>query len=200
MPCSEPADFTASYAGTKSERYRCCAVTIYGECVHEGGSASYSNDLENHYDAVRYFLRFLCHDTDIAEDLAQETYLRAYLHLSRHGRRIERPRQWLYKIARCAYVDHVRYESVRPKINEEMVEGIADARAERPPMAAEVRERIDELSQEIGRLDPLSRDLLVDFHIDGQCFAHLAARYGVSETMARVRVFRARRLLRRKCR
>src|SRR5258705_6088690 len=89
------------------EPHRQHFVSMCKECVHEGRGDLYSRGLENHYVAVHCFLVSLCRDGDVAEDLVQQTYLRAYQHLARHELRIERPRQWLLTIARCVYIDRV---------------------------------------------------------------------------------------------
>jgi len=141
---------------------------------------------------VLSFLRSLSRDASLAEDLTQETYLRAYVHLSLHPKVIDNPRPWLFTIARCTYIDWLRHESVRPRTSLEAMQVPADARAEPLVQAVQTREDMRELERSIALLDRLSRDLLVGHHVDGECFADLAARHGVSVTGARTRVFRAR--------
>jgi RNA polymerase sigma-70 factor (ECF subfamily) len=60
--------------------------------------------------------RFIAHlaDTRLAEDLAQETYLRALRGLARFEGRSS-ARTWLLSIARRVIVDHVRAAQARPR-------------------------------------------------------------------------------------
>ncbi|BCJ68682.1 sigma-70 family RNA polymerase sigma factor [Polymorphospora rubra] len=62
-------------------------------------------------------IRFLGHLTDAteAEDLAQETYLRAMKSLPRFAGRSS-AKTWLLSIARRVAVDHVRAVTVRPRV------------------------------------------------------------------------------------
>ncbi len=57
--------------------------------------------------AITGYLSNLLDDTDRAQELAQETFLRAYCALAR-GARVEHPRAWLYRIATNAARDHIR--------------------------------------------------------------------------------------------
>lgn len=174
-------------------------LRVAAACVRECESA-YGADgpLEREYDAVHRFLKVLCRDRHLAEDLVQQTYLRAYVHFARHDPVIERPREWLFTIARCAYIDYVRHRALRPEARPESLDFIADPRADREAEVVCVREAIAKLGRGIEELDPLSRALLLGYHIEGESFRDLAARHGLSRTAARVRVFRARRQLRRR--
>lgn len=166
-------------------------------CVCEE-QPSYGAVLTEHYEAVRCFLESLCRRADLSRDLAQETYLRAYAHLARHARRVERPREWLFTIARCTFIDHVRYAAVRPARCMESADRVEDVRALTAVEAAATEEERERLSHAIEQLSPVNRALVVGFHLAGEDFGVLAERHGLSRTAARVRVFRARRELRRR--
>jgi RNA polymerase sigma-70 factor (ECF subfamily) len=60
--------------------------------------------------------RFVAHlaNTDLADDLAQETYLRALRSMPRFAGRSS-ARTWLLSIARRVVIDHIRATSVRPR-------------------------------------------------------------------------------------
>lgn len=151
-------------------------------------------DLERHYRAVRAFLGSLTRKDDLADDLTQETYARAYAHLAKHGTKLGDSRPWLFTIAKRTYVDYVRHRVANPARDALSLDWEpVDTRAQRPEQPAYVHEDLERLGDAIEKLDPLSRDLLVGYHLDHEGFADLARRYGVSRTAARVRVFRARR-------
>jgi RNA polymerase sigma-70 factor (ECF subfamily) len=68
--------------------------------------------VDDHHAAIYRFLARLSRNTQLAEDLTQETFLRAY-RSSRQLRDAEAVRPWLYRIAWNAYLDHRRSERVR---------------------------------------------------------------------------------------
>lgn len=52
------------------------------------------------------YLRSLCHDHYLAEDLMQETFYRAYLYLE--NCREDKIKPWLFRVAYNAFVDYTR--------------------------------------------------------------------------------------------
>src|SRR5690606_9760305 len=52
------------------------------------------------------FLLSLCRDHHTAEDLVQETFLRAYLHVENYEN--ETIKSWLFTVAHNAFIDHYR--------------------------------------------------------------------------------------------
>ncbi|NEC91158.1 sigma-70 family RNA polymerase sigma factor [Streptomyces sp. SID12501] len=67
-----------------------------------------------HRDVVRYVAR-LCADPQAADDLAQDTFLRALGSLHRFEGRSS-ARSWLMSIARRAVIDSFRYAAARPRL------------------------------------------------------------------------------------
>lgn len=57
---------------------------------------------------VYRFLLSLCHDHYTAEDLLQETFFRAYLHLENY--KDEHVKTWLFTVARNAFIDYYRQQ------------------------------------------------------------------------------------------
>jgi RNA polymerase sigma-70 factor (ECF subfamily) len=71
---------------------------------------------EHHADALWSFcLRLTRGDAGRAEDIAQETLLRAWKHPSVLGREPEGVRAWLFTVARNVAIDSWRARSVRPE-------------------------------------------------------------------------------------
>jgi RNA polymerase sigma factor (sigma-70 family) len=60
----------------------------------------------DHAAAVQAYLVSLCRDRTLAEDLLQETFIKATRSLG--GYRGGSPRSWLFAIARTIFLDHVR--------------------------------------------------------------------------------------------
>ncbi|HLS06523.1 MAG TPA: sigma-70 family RNA polymerase sigma factor [Bacillota bacterium] len=57
------------------------------------------------YDIYRFLLS-LSNDHHVSEDLLQETFFRAYLHLENYND--EHVKTWLFTVARNAFIDHYR--------------------------------------------------------------------------------------------
>jgi RNA polymerase sigma-70 factor (ECF subfamily) len=69
-----------------------------------------------HRDVLRY-VAHLCGDPQSADDLAQETFLRALSSLHRFEGRSS-ARAWLLSIARRAVIDSYRYAAARPRLHD----------------------------------------------------------------------------------
>lgn len=122
-----------------------------------------------------------------AEDLAQETYLRAFAALPRF--RAESPaRMWLLAIARRTVADSFRTEARRPRTTRlDEWSGIGDrlGRAPAPDTSVAIRHAID-------RLDPDRREAFVLTQILGLTYEEAAEVCGCPRGTIRSRVFRAR--------
>lgn len=73
---------------------------------------------ERHGRSVRQYLRALTGRSDVADDLAQDVFVRVVQSAGGYEPR-ERERAWLFRIARNAAIDHRRRAAVRPRPAEE---------------------------------------------------------------------------------
>ncbi|QKV79795.1 RNA polymerase sigma factor SigC [Amycolatopsis sp. Hca4] len=133
--------------------------------------------------------RFLAHLTDVgaADDLTQETYLRAFGSLRRFAGRSS-SRTWLLSIARRVVVDQIRAAGSRPKIADTDWE----AAAERSRDASAGFEDLVELRLLLDGLDPDRREVLVLTQVLGLSYAEAADVCGCPVGTVRSRVARAR--------
>ena len=70
-----------------------------------------------HQGAVRNFLRRLTQETALADDLAQQCFLKAYKNRARL-REETAAKTWLFQIAYRAFLDHIRTQSRRRELSE----------------------------------------------------------------------------------
>jgi RNA polymerase sigma-70 factor (ECF subfamily) len=133
--------------------------------------------------------RFLAHLTDAAaaDDLTQETYLRAFGSLRRFAGRSS-SRTWLLSIARRVVVDQIRAAGARPKIADTDWEAAADRT--RDPAAG--FEELVELGLLLDGLEPERREVLVLTQVLGLSYAEAADVCGCPVGTVRSRVARAR--------
>ena len=155
------------------------------------------------------FLRHRCRDINEVEDIVQETLLRA----ARYRKRLERPerlRAWISSIAANVLADRARKESrLQRHFGEEHLLDALPARGSRDCALNEEDDvrcgnwRVDReralrcLSSELHGLDQNDREILLSFYGgEGGC-REVATEYGVTPSIVKVRLFRARnRLLR----
>jgi RNA polymerase sigma-70 factor (ECF subfamily) len=72
-----------------------------------GDAEAFSTLFDNHHQAVYEYCLWLAGDPDLAEDITQETFIRAHKNLHRLGPPWK-IRAWLCRLARNLYIDHYR--------------------------------------------------------------------------------------------
>ena len=133
--------------------------------------------------------RFFRQRQDV-EEVAQETFLRAWLKLGTYGGRAPFE-HWLTRLClRCAY-DRLRRPGRSPESGAWPVPEMA---AEGGPPDPTARLEVEPL---LARLQPADRFLLVLLEAEGWSVAEIAERLGWSRVNVKVRAHRARRRLRR---
>lgn len=130
------------------------------------------------------FLRHLLGDAHLAEDVAQETFLRAYLALSsfRAGARFS---TWLFQIGRNAGLDAIKARTRRQHYTSML---------RPPPPVADPHARV-ELTEALAALPTALREALLVVEVLGFSYDEASAVIGVPTGTVKSRVFRARTTL-----
>jgi RNA polymerase sigma-70 factor (ECF subfamily) len=124
-----------------------------------------------------------------AEDLAQETFIQAYQHLS--GFRAEsRFSSWLYRIAVNQCLNWKKRKERQDRLHKEWSEQDRDSAGEDNGCSARIQEALM-------KLKPKQRAAIVLTTYDGLTHAEAARVLGCSETTVSWRLFAARRKLKR---
>jgi RNA polymerase sigma-70 factor, ECF subfamily len=134
---------------------------------------------------VRRFAQFLCGDPSLADDITQETFVRAWTSFG--SIRQATVKSYLFTIARNLYRDSLR----RPAAREPLAGDVPDGAV---PVQARL-ERADELRRvlaAIGGLPPADRDALLLHVRDELPHGEIAKRLGLSVAAVKVRIYRAR--------
>jgi RNA polymerase sigma-70 factor, ECF subfamily len=147
-------------------------------------------DLVARYESaiLRYLYRIVG-DADTAEDLTQETYLKAYRALGQleMGDAAEvRRRAWLYRIAHNTATDHLRRRARRRWLSLDGLRGVASD--DRPAAAV----ALEPVRQALGAISEEHRAVIHLFAEVGLTAAEAAEVLGISEAAARKRRQRAR--------
>lgn len=129
-------------------------------------------------------------DRDLAEDIVQETWMRALDAWQRRGLP-EEPLAWLRRVARNVLISHFR--RVRPLPVDPATIDLRDDRfsPDSPEAAALV-------GWGLARLRRAQVELIEEFHFEGRSVAEIASDRGVSERAVEGRLRRARAALRKK--
>ena len=143
---------------------------------------------------VYRFLLALTGDSRQAEELTQETFYRAFLHMESFGGRCSLF-TWLCEIGKNCWLTQLRKEKRKEPL---------EAAAEWPDPAPRLEEQVGErelrqaLRREIMELPGELRDVVI-LHVYGEIpLKEIAARYGKSESWGRVTYHRARRQLQKR--
>jgi len=125
--------------------------------------------LRFHRPVLRFCWRLL-RSTD-AEDLAQDTFVRAFVHFERFDP--ERPvLPWLIAIARRLCLDLLRRRKMTARIQEMPV---SDQLAPSPEGEASFQEQLTRLDRALADLDEGPREAIVLFHIEEMSYRDIAA-------------------------
>jgi RNA polymerase sigma-70 factor (ECF subfamily) len=108
--------------------------------VLKGDANAFTPLVERHKRGIVNFIYASVRSTDDANDLAQETFMRAYAHLRTFNPNIAKFSTWLYQIARNVARTHLGKESRRPQTedlfeDETLEQRLADTRREAAPEA-----------------------------------------------------------------
>jgi len=132
-----------------------------------------------HADAVYAFLVSLCRDPVWAEDLMQDTFVKATRSMG--GYRGGNPRSWLFSIARSVFIDDTRRRRAIP-VDEIEENGVVDS---------DVTELIL-IERSLSKLPERQRTALLLADKAGLSYAEVAEAIGCSDAAVKVLIHRAR--------
>jgi RNA polymerase sigma factor (sigma-70 family) len=150
------------------------------------GAPPFADVVAEHLDAVYRYLVYLTGDRAAAEDLAAETFERAFRSWRRYDPRRGAPRPWLCRIAHSAAVDWFRAEARRQRREETYSRD--EVMREQSVFAEGLS---PELEHALRRLTPAEREVValrVLLELDGPNAARVL---GISKTACSTRLSRA---------
>ncbi|MBK7358184.1 MAG: sigma-70 family RNA polymerase sigma factor [Saprospiraceae bacterium] len=157
-----------------------------------------------HLEALHSFAFHLCYNEEDADDLVQETFLKAFRFIDKFEEGTN-AKAWLFKILKNAYINQYRKESKRPArvdyedvavYNEEeegQVSGYYDLRED-------VFEKMigDEVSTALNLLPEEFRTVILLCDIEGFSYEEISKIIDIPIGTVRSRLFRARNMLKEK--
>ncbi|MFH8573370.1 sigma-70 family RNA polymerase sigma factor [Streptomyces sp. NPDC017993] len=167
-------------------------VTRWALAARTGDEEAVENFVRGTRRHVLRYVTYLSRDAQAADDLVQDTYLRALRSLPGFEGRSS-ARTWLLTIARRTVADRVRANNARPR-----VAGLADWQVAAEQVQRETGPGFDEgvaLTDLLSALDPSRREAFVLTQLLGLPYAEAAAVVGCPVGTVRSRVARARETL-----
>ncbi len=160
--------------------------------VREGSEAAFTQLFHRYYPRIWRFAFRIVLDTQSADDVAQETFLRVA------GRIVELRSDaafepWLYRIARNVASDLVRKE----KAHRRKLGHFAEQADGMQPDSGETGEAGSAALQALGKLSAAQREAVALVYLEGFSHGEAAQRLGCAESTVSWRIFRARVLLRK---
>lgn len=156
-----------------------------------GDRSAFARLVERYWDRLYRWLYHLTRDRHTAEDLAQETFLKALAGLGsfRPGSNF---RAWVFKIGHNNFVNHKRADR---RTRHPLPEDVAAAEVGGPVDAAQDREALELVAKAVSELPADFRAALLLRVEEGLSFREVAKVLGTTEETARWRVFKARQKL-----
>jgi RNA polymerase sigma-70 factor (ECF subfamily) len=195
MGRSERAPLRANDAEVHTERQRADDEDAALAVQSQRGQRNAFDALVKRYHARLYtHLYRMVRNREEAEDLTQETFLRAYRHLAHYDS--ARPfRNWIYTIA-----TNLGLNALRTRQRRERIANTDSSRLINAPDAGESpaapSERAERMADAIKELPPQSAVLIHLHYHEGMRIREAAEVVGMTENAAKVALCRARKILR----
>jgi RNA polymerase sigma-70 factor, ECF subfamily len=141
------------------------------ELAQNGDRNAFGELVRRHYQGVVLVVYRMCGDHDLAEDAAQEAFLRAWLNLPSYQPKLPL-RNWLYRIAVNAALDVLRRKPEGSLEDEEEV--MATAQAASPETALIEKEQVLLLQKAMKALPEAARSALVLREYGGLSYQEIA--------------------------
>jgi len=164
------------------------------ELTLQGGKDAFSQLVRRYQGAIYAYLYHLVGDYTQAEDLAQETFIEAYTHLSQLKEK-KRFAAWVRGIANNLAMNWIRRQGREPLhvTSDLYVQSVADET--RSDIAAR-RELQDAIEEAIWRLPEKYRLIVIMRYLQDMSYRQIASFLGVPASTVRGVLYRGNRLLR----
>jgi RNA polymerase sigma-70 factor (ECF subfamily) len=160
------------------------ATTQAPGCELPGDPDAAIRQLYSHYaSALHAHVEQFCPDRASADDIVQETFIRAWRHLPQLSADDRPIRPWLYRVARNLLIDANRAERARPVTVQEQPAGEAGT-------DSGLEEILDRqlVSAALAHLSPAHQSVLVETFYRGGTMAAVARELGIPHGTARSRL------------
>ncbi len=161
------------------------AINLLAEAACSGDQKAFGLLIEKTQARLFRFTLALCGNRQLAEDLCQEAYLKAFSRLStlENGKAFL---DWLFQITKNQYLDHVRSKASRTVSTED--EPIADESTSSADFAEALA-----VHEALSQFEPEDRWLLLLVDLEERTYREAAEQLSITEDAVRTRLFRLRK-------
>jgi RNA polymerase sigma-70 factor (ECF subfamily) len=158
-----------------------------------GDADAFGALVSRYYDACRRFAYHMLGDRSDADDVVQETLMRAYRAIARYDER-DQFRGWLFRILtnQCRNALTARGRRTRRFVQDT----VALEQAHAPPVGLQLGAEHASLARALAQLDALQREAILLKYAEGLEYTEMAAITGVGESALKMRVKRGSEKLR----
>lgn len=155
-------------------------------------SMDFNEIYKEHAEMIYRFLLRMCHDEYLAEDLMQDTFLKAIEKINTFDMRCKLS-TWLCQIAKNTYLDYLRKKKKQTDVeNCEEINRDKEMSPEDRLMAAETTGKIHEMIHKLG--EPYKEVFLLRFYAN-LSYKEIGNIFGKSEVWGRVTYLRGKEML-----
>jgi len=169
-----------------------------------GDQEAYSLILRSYRDAVFGLVYRIIRDREEADDITQETFIRAFKSLRYYTPKYALS-TWLFRIATNRCIDHLRKRKIRTiSLDQGMKTEKGELRREIPDTSSRPDElffqkrRVVSIEQAIGSLPPKYKEVIYLKHNEERTYEEIAQILNLPLGTVKVRIFRTRELLKKK--
>lgn len=161
--------------------------------VRSGNADAFADIIEHYQTPIQRYLYRLTGDYDLAQDLAQDTFIQAYKGILKTNAEISF-RAWLYRIATNNVYQHRRRKRLISFINFSRLKNEAEVSVD-----CETGETIA-IQEALNKVPQEQRTCLVLHLVEGFKYKEIAQTLNISEDAVRMRVARGKEVFRREYR
>jgi RNA polymerase sigma factor (sigma-70 family) len=172
----------------------------------KGDQKAFRSLVSRHQASVYHIIVRMVRDKELADDLVQETFMKAFSSL-RSYRSEYRFSTWLYKIAANSSIDHLRKKRIQALSLDAPVDtGDGQVGIEVPDYTYHPdeemvrREQSVSIAEAIAALPEKYRRVIIARHQEDKSYEEIAAELKVPVGTVKARIFRARELLKKRLR
>lgn len=170
----------------------------------KGDQKAYRQLTERHQKAVYHIAFKIVRDSEVAADLTQETFMKAFSSLASYRSEF-RFSTWLYKIAANSSIDFLRKKRIQVLSLDREIE-TKDGKMEfeipdysyHPGINLERKEQRHGIEEAIKSLPDKYREVIIYRHKDDKSYEEIADLLDIPVGTVKARIFRARELLKKK--
>jgi RNA polymerase sigma factor (sigma-70 family) len=156
----------------------------------EGDEKAFHRLIMKYYTAIHALILSWVKNPEDAKDIVQDVFLEAYQGLSS----LKKPEQfyfWLRQIAKYHFQDYLRKKKDFTQLHEDIT-----CEMQSVDEVMILRETMAKMMQAIDELPESERQLLKEHYLDDASYDKLEAKYGLSQSVLSMRLYRARQRVR----